>query len=438
MPTAAQRGGRTPPRSDVELPAGPPSPGPEPPLPGEPAANSPRLQPVPWRYSSLSAAPSGMPLMRSAPLLEGLNLAASVPSMGLVGDLAFPRAETWSFPLSAPVHIPHSSSFWHIPTVQQWGVPAPMCAEPALASYGHTPLLAHPQAVMPVVPVVPMTTPIPRDASPAPHQRWRSTSPMPAKPARYLSPSQSPSAASISARASAAGALGAQCCALGGAGGPSEPVAVRLQSSPCRVRRGPGAPETPPGLCGAGGQRSGRASASPLRGCAAWAAPALGRTAGAAPSASPGSTAPGHAPGVATPEPAGGHQRPLPGSRVLRGPGPAPRPAERGAARQLDKVRSMESVPLGTSSPKRLSPASTRVLINGRRAAGQGAAPRQGSERPAGPPRAPGRPEGAYGSLTVRDLKLELRNRGLDSVFCFSRDDLIDRLQESDGPWSTL
>lgn len=37
-----------------------------------------------------------------------------------------------------------------------------------------------------------------------------------------------------------------------------------------------------------------------------------------------------------------------------------------------------------------------------------------------------------YFDATVPDLKHELRRRGLDSVFCFSRDDLVERLLEND------
>eukprot|EP00928_Gymnodinium_smaydae_P043796 TRINITY_DN2927_c3_g1_i1.p1 TRINITY_DN2927_c3_g1~~TRINITY_DN2927_c3_g1_i1.p1 ORF type:complete len:412 (+),score=77.55 TRINITY_DN2927_c3_g1_i1:174-1238(+) len=37
-----------------------------------------------------------------------------------------------------------------------------------------------------------------------------------------------------------------------------------------------------------------------------------------------------------------------------------------------------------------------------------------------------------YEDMSVSDLKLELRQRGLDSLFCFSREDLVERLREHD------
>lgn len=37
-----------------------------------------------------------------------------------------------------------------------------------------------------------------------------------------------------------------------------------------------------------------------------------------------------------------------------------------------------------------------------------------------------------YSNMTVVDLKLEIKKRGLDCVFCFNRDDLVERLRESD------
>uniref|UniRef100_A0A7S4Q1P1 Uncharacterized protein n=1 Tax=Alexandrium monilatum TaxID=311494 RepID=A0A7S4Q1P1_9DINO len=465
MPTAAQRiGGFASPRSEgspsraagsVGRPASPPPP--ERPLGPLRGASSPRPS---LMWQSFSPGP--------APLIGGLSWAASVPALGVAGVLALPRAETWSTPLPAPsLPIPLGVCTWP-PAPQSWIAPAALFPPPPPAAPAAAPGLVAPAPLAAAPPLVLL----PAAGLPAapPCRRWRSASPPPAGPACCLSRAPSPAAAvatALDGRLALAGSTRLVRCEA------DEPLAVRQQASSSRTRRLPVDLEVPANTpssseLGALPRRQVvRGSSPPLRASTADARaddatasdPQPGASAATLPLSTGALPSGGPTGGVGLAADLGG-RRPLPEHRLLRGPPsrltamvtvPAsPPPLALSGGRYVaapggsTSARLLAKVPASTT-PRQLSRGHARVVVNGRRVRSGSRRPSRDAEASAGAPAAAaGRPavrehpEDDYASMTVRDLKLELRNRGLDSLFCFSRDDLIERLQASDTPWNTL